>query len=65
MTLIEAQTQFRQSPTQETALAYLDAAIAAWELTWLDTPQWAGDLDHELHAAATEVRAWLTIRVAA
>jgi hypothetical protein len=53
------QAAFHQSPSYETALAYMDAAIKRWEAR----PEWSnGPQDEELTAAMHEVREWLKIR---
>jgi hypothetical protein len=59
MTLHEAQATFRQSPSRATALAYMDAAIKAFEA--LDTYAEVGsDASHRTFSGRMkEIRDWL------
>lgn len=59
MTLAQAQTAFRTAPSQATALAYMDAAIAVWAIAvWLE-----GDItdDAIFRERLREIRDWLAI----
>lgn len=53
-TLVATQTAFRQAPSLDTALAYLDAAIEEWGASRLD--------DRAFCFCTAEVRAWQTVK---
>lgn len=64
-TLAQARDAFRQTPNSSTALAYMDAAIAEWEATWVEDPKLSfdpdrlGEYDRRMHDAMMEIRDWL------
>lgn len=53
-TLASTQAAFRQSPSRQTALAFMDAAIGEWEGV-----MGLLDVDYGFHDRMQEIRGWL------